>query len=286
MTNNPFTLPNVNPDPSYGDMDKTGLACTRSILAETIWLCATKFPLWRFNAKYISTYNFVTTFEVRSNGELLGTIESHQIPSSGAYCVEVTNERIANTRARGKAFRTTNPKSAFDKVRKTFGRKNPTERLTDALAAAKDKLSGAQYDAQRKFERADNKHSTTLFDFAKLPNIYEQFVAYAEHNEAAAKVLADLEETKLAMQTINDVRAKYNKPESVLVIRDEGEYIVRYHDSVQIFDDGTMPHEIRARLGMLKLVDPGKAIDGFGFRVSEEVYVVLTVGDDGTTTNE
>lgn len=82
------------------------------------------------------------------------------------------------------------------------------------------------------------------------------------------------------------MRAKYNKPESVLVIRDEGEYIVRYHDRVQIFDDGTMPHEIRARLGMLKLVDPGKAIDGFGFRVSEEVYVVLTVGDDGATTNE
>ena len=286
MTNNPFTLPNVNPDPSYGDMDKMGLACSRSILAETIWMCATKFPLWRFNAKYISSYNFVTTFEVRSNGELLGTIELVQTTTGGTWCVAVTNERIANTRARGKAFRTSNPKSAFDKVRKTFGRKNPTERLTDALAAAKEKLSGAQYDAQRKFEVADNRHTGALINFVKLPNIYEQFVAYAEHNEAAAKVLADLEETKLAMQTINDVRSKYNKPESVLVIRDEGEYIVRYHDRVQIFDDGTMPHEIRARLGMLKLVDPGKAIDGFGFRVSEEVYVVLTVGDDGATTNE
>lgn len=281
MSNNPFILPNVVLDPNYVDMDKAKVCCGRSVLAETVWLCATKYPLWKFQATYVSTVGYVSMFRVYNNGELLGSIEAVQVPTSGAWAVAVENHRISNARARGKAFRTTTPKNAFDKVRKTFGRKNATERLADAEAKTKTVLRDVSYETQNRFGQADEKHVRALIAFAKLPNIYEQFLSYAEHNEAAAKVVAELEDTKVAMQTMNDVRAKYGKPDSVLVIVDDGEYIVRYTDHVKIFDDGTMPYNVRAKLGMLKLVEPGKAIDQFGFRVSEDVYVVLMGNDDG-----
>jgi hypothetical protein len=277
---NPFRLPNVVPDSNkYGEV-KIELKIHSAALTHTIWLCATKFPLWKFKATHIYGDGAASEFTVFNNDEPLGVIKWDTASSGTAY-VAVSNHRIQNARVRGKAFRTTNPKAAFDKVRKTFGRRNHTERLADAYDVAKQRLTDKQYELQRSFSDAENKHSVALFSFVQQPHVYEQFLAYAEHNEAAAKVVAGLQEARLAMQTINDVRAKYGKPESVLVVNDDGEYIVKYHDRVQIFDDGTMPYEIRARLGMLKLVDPGKAVDGFGFRVSEEVYVVLTGAMDG-----
>jgi hypothetical protein len=54
-----------------------------------------------------------------------------------------------------------------------------------------------------------------------------------------------------------------------------GQYIVRVGDNVQLYDDNTLPVEMRGKLGLLKLVEKEHFIDSAGCRVSEDVFVVV-----------
>ena len=244
-----------------------------AILATCVYLCATKYPLWRFavNGSGIE-------ITVKADGEVLGFI-THEY-SGIEYKIGVKNHRVEAARQRGDTYKTTDPKKAFEKVRKTFGRLTSGELLVRALDKAKGKINECVGTAEYNLRQANSKHDADLLQFAKTPEIYELFVARREHDESVDKLLAMVEDTRATHRTLRDIREGFGKDESALVIKDDTDYIVRIKDNVQIYTDGTLPAEIRAKLGMLKLVDNAKAIEGFGFRVQDDVYVVTLGGTD------
>jgi len=67
---------------------------------------------------------------------------------------------------------------------------------------------------------------------------------------AAKKV----EEMQGEMLTIETIRQRFANQGTALVIKDSGKYLVKVRDNVQLYDDNTLPHEMRSKLGMLKLV--------------------------------
>jgi hypothetical protein len=51
---------------------------------------------------------------------------------------------------------------------------------------------------------------------------------------------------------------------------------VRQGAEVKVYDDDSLPFEVRSKLGMLKLVDKGQMISDIGCKVDAEVFVVIT----------
>jgi predicted Zn-dependent protease len=83
------------------------------------------------------------------------------------------------------------------------------------------------------------------------------------------------------MQTIEDAQKAFdNKHKHALIVLADGKYIVKVLDNVQLYDDTTLPHDLRGKLGMLKLVEAEQMVTGIGCRVSDEIFVVLHESND------
>ena len=89
------------------------------------------------------------------------------------------------------------------------------------------------------------------------------------------KAVEKAEEVRGEMLTIETIRQRFAKEETALVIKDSGKYLVKVRDNVQLYDDNTLPHEMRSKLGMLKLVEAETFLSNVGCRVNDEVFVLL-----------
>jgi hypothetical protein len=103
----------------------------------------------------------------------------------------------------------------------------------------------------------------------------EEFKKYmASMNQAHQ--LAKIRETEAEMLTVTDIESKFKGAGTSLVLFSNGKYLVKTGDDIQVYDDNTLPVEMRGKLGMLKLVEPEQMIEGVGCRATTEVFVVLT----------
>jgi hypothetical protein len=92
-------------------------------------------------------------------------------------------------------------------------------------------------------------------------------------------MLKKLEQTgkhKQDMLTIESIKEKFGSEHTALIIKDEGKYMVKIGQDVQIYDDNTLPEHMRGKLGMLKLVEAEHFISNIGCRINDEIFVVLT----------
>jgi hypothetical protein len=78
----------------------------------------------------------------------------------------------------------------------------------------------------------------------------------------------------MEMKSIAEVQQLYGKDESLLVVKDGGKYLARIGEKLDIYEDATLPTDIRMKLGMLKLVEDGQFITEVGCRVSSEIFVL------------
>ena len=110
------------------------------------------------------------------------------------------------------------------------------------------------------------------------------FLAYVNGLPESEKkpMLKKLEETKKFkddMLTIESIRNRFGDNKAALVIKDEGKYLVKIGQDVQVYDDNTLPVEMRGKLGMLKLVEAEHFVSDIGCRINDEIFVVLTEGN-------
>jgi len=101
-------------------------------------------------------------------------------------------------------------------------------------------------------------------------------VAILEH-------LTKLEDVKADMVTIKETTDAFQNQKTALVVLADGKYIVKIRDNVQLYDDVTFPHELRGKLGMLKLVEKEQMVTGIGCRVNDEIFVLLLEDEDEET---
>jgi hypothetical protein len=77
------------------------------------------------------------------------------------------------------------------------------------------------------------------------------------------------------MMTIEKAKAAFDANKTALVIKDDGKYLVKMGDVIQLFNDNTLPEDMKSKLGMLKLVEAETFISNMGCRISDEVFVVV-----------
>jgi hypothetical protein len=207
------------------------------------------------------------TFQLQYDNEVLGKVS---IDWKGRnHKIAISNHRISAARERGDTYHTTNVDKAVLAIRKYFYPKGREERMESARSAATKVISSEAYEKSRAKGSAwhdVNKHA-------------EEFVAlnmdlYVSQFPKVADKLVVAKQASLDMQTVEDIRVSFNEGSALLVVRDGNEYIVRQGDEVQIYDDSTLPYEVRAKLGMLKLVANGQMISDVGCKVDTEVFVI------------
>jgi hypothetical protein len=237
--------------------------------------------MWRFEVteaqNFIGHGPDVLKVKVSEHGEVLGTIARQW--HGQEYHMFITNDRINEKMLRGSAYKTTSPEKAIAKIKKTFSRPSINERVTKSIHRAESFLLN-QTNLKAREER-DSKHP--IHNAAMTYIMGEGWPLFLEYIETLPvnerdKMLKNIQERdrlKDEMLTIESVKSKFNDKKTALVIKDAGKYVVKIGDTVQIYDDNSLPANLRGGLGLLKLVDVEHFLTDIGCRVNEEVFIVL-----------
>lgn len=256
------------------------------ILEPVIKQLAVLKPTWTFVAKSSQRARdnvfFLDDFEVLENGEELGRIGREY--GRHDWKIRVSNDRIAKKRERGSSYTTDDPKKAIARIKKEFGRMTVAERLERASEAA----GNYTYQAHSRHERKLRPHETAIKDAAYAYLSGPGFSVFLQHlkdtepskYEQIARSKEQYDELHAEMMVLRQMRDSLGSDKSALIVRDFEQYIVRVGDKVTIYDDTTLPVDMRGKIGLLKLVEKEHFVTGAGCRVSDEVFVV-TLDDEG-----
>lgn len=255
-------------------------------LNEIMWKVVTENPTWEFRVpEYYGQIKSatadekaritVTKFVVFKDGEQVGAIDRDYRYDQGGYVFSITSNTIRSERERVGAYRTKDAKKALAAIKKTFNPKTMTERMNDALVEATRAVS----------RQAGRKRGDYVSNMQKLMPLMKSFVLDVKADEfkqyamgnGQLSLLSQLRATGLEMLTVEDIEQKFKSGKGTsLVLLSNGKYVVKTGDEVQLYDDNTLPVDMRGKLGMLKLVEPEQMIEGVGCRATAEVFVLLS----------
>ena len=275
-------------------LDKEGLKLSGvyEMLDPVISRLATLNPLWTFvihnSGLAMGSNRTASGFTVKLDGEELGQIGLSYMGQRGRV-ICISNDRIGKGRQRTDSYRTQDADKAVLMAKKMFGKMNPAERIQKAKDAAERVVSRASYSKQRE----QHNHRSILKDemLAWVENKgYQVFMEFIEKEAllATKKKVLDaedrLQKLDTEMKTIERVQEDFGNSKTALVVKDSGKYLVKIGDKVDLYEDNTLPLDMRMKMGMLKLVQDEEYLTDIGCRVTSEIFVLLV--DDLTNVRE
>ena len=275
---NPLVLPNVTLHPELDVQDKEKYGFDSQALRTVIWETATRFPMWDIVITGVKNNHidspFVSGIAVMSGREKLGTVKLEYVGRGYERKLSIQNKRIDQSLERARAMHTEDPKRAMAIIKKWFRNKTTAEHVADGLGVAQIVYNALKRNAHNTKINARETVQTMAFDFimnspevrtelAKFiavdPSMHKRLVeAYNAHDEAEAE--------EMGLQS-------FDKGAHTIIAIDGG-YIVCHNDTVSSYTDATLPDNLRAPLGMLKLVNAKELIKGVGFKADNNVFVV------------
>ena len=253
-----------------------------NVLAKVIWELAVKNPLWIFKASDFRTaYNDKDelvcksiSFAIYQNSAELGYIGREYNHNKG-YLIKVSNARIDKSMVRGSAYRTDDSTKAIAKVNKMFKPMSVAEVIEKAVAEASNVVHHERNAKVRITNQYNNSIKDSAIDYVMHGEGFEAFIAWIATLEVSKSKeynhnINMLANAQAELNTIEGIKNAMD----VLIIVDDGKYIVKIGADVQLYDDTTIPVDLRGKLGMLKLVNPKQFITDIGCRVSNEIFIV------------
>jgi hypothetical protein len=276
---NLFALSNVeiHPDVQKKFQGEEKIENPPTNMCKVVMHLAMANPLWRFIVRDISGMK-ATLFSVMDSGEEIGKIGRQYY--RGDYKIALSNDRISDARERTSSYRTGDVDKAILMAKKMFYRLKPNERIEKAYEKANQVMTNAYHDKTREHRYAEREIESSAVKFI-MGTGFPLFLSYLdglpEHEKKP--MLKKMEQTKKFkddMLTIESIKEKFGSEHTALIIKDEGKYMVKIGQDVQIYDDNTLPVEMRGKLGMLKLVEAEHFVSSVGCRINDEIFVVLT----------
>lgn len=266
-------------------LDKEGMkmSAVYDILDPVVSRLATLNPLWTFvvvSSGHGSGNNRVACgFSVKLDGEELGQIGLSYMGQRGRV-ISISNDRIGKGRQRSDSYRTVDADKAILTAKKMFGKMNPNERISKAKDAAERVVSRASWNKER--ERTLHQGNIKNEMLAWVENRgYQMFMEFIEKEAIPStkrKVLEaeeKVQKLETEMKTIERVQADFSNNKTALVVKDSGKYLVKTGDNVELYDDNTLPVDMRMKMGMLKLVEDEQYLTDVGCKVTSEIFVLL-----------
>jgi hypothetical protein len=276
IANNAMDLPNVHAPETK---ELVSAYKVTSVLATVIWELALKNPMWSFKVTNFSwqepTHTQYRTmvankFVVSHNWETLGSIERGY--KSGPV-IEIESHRITT---RQNNYKTENFEKAIAKVRKTFKPRSVLEVAAEAVDTADTVVRQEHHGKDRVVRKHHEEIKQKAIDYVTKGPGYALFLEYAKQqgDKSVANSLEMMQIAKDELSTIEGIKNAMGAKKTALIVVDEGKYLVKINDNVQIYDDTTLPAEFRGKLGLLKLVNEKQFITDVGCRVNKEVFVI------------
>lgn len=198
----------------------------------------------------------------------------------GKYGYALTNDRIVDTRARGREAVTSSPKKATGIIKKMFRAKNVLEHTREAYSEAGRRMHSIMMDKAHGFRNLYLPVSDKLLEF--LMQHYDMFIdlakqagAYKEESfetmrEAYAEYLAALYVSSRISQ--NKGLAVYTgSPQAYATMTKD----INGKEIAQIIPVDELPAHIREGVGMLKLVEQGQVLGDYGIRTGVDSFVLI-----------
>lgn len=253
------------------------------IIEPVISRLATLNPLWTFVAmgrSYQMNDNYkVTEFVVKLDGETLGQIGTSYMGNRGQV-IAITNDRIGRNRQRSDAYRTQDAEKAVLMAKKMFGKMNPTERIQKAKDAAERVVTRASWNKERERNNHKGMVQGEMLRWAETKGLamFMEFIekeAPSTTRNTIKHSIERLEVLDTEMKTIERVQQDFSNNKTALVVRDSGKYLVKVGDNVELYDDNSLPLDMRMKMGMLKLVEDEQYLTDVGCKVTSEIFVLL-----------
>jgi hypothetical protein len=155
--------------------------------------------------------------------------------------------------------------------------------MNKALKVANDVLENQSYRNRSNARDYERPIENGLRKWAEAN--MSQYVSWLTetHQKDMLEHLTKLEDVRADMVTIKETTNAFQNQKTALVVLADGKYIVKIRDNVQLYDDVTFPHELRGKLGMLKLVEKEQMVTGIGCRVNDEIFVLLIEENEDET---
>jgi hypothetical protein len=259
------------------------VAGVHHIIEPVISRLATLNPLWTFVAmgrSYSMGDNYkVSDFIVKLDGEVLGTIGTSYMGSRGQV-IAIANDRIGKGRQRSDSYRTQDAEKAVLMAKKMFGKMNPNERIQKAKDAAERVVTRASWNKERERNNHKGMVQGEMLRWAESKG-YAMFLEFVEKEASSttrntiSNSIEKLEVLDTEMKTIEKVQEQFGNNKTALVVKDLGKYLVKVGDKVDMYDDNTLPQDMRMKVGMLKLVEDEQYLTDIGCKVTSEIFVLL-----------
>jgi hypothetical protein len=266
-------------------LDKEGLKLSGvyGMLDPVISRLASLNPLWTFviNSSGLGTGSnrVASGFIVKLDGEELGSIGLSYMGQRGKV-IAICNDRIGKGRQRSDSYRTVDADKAILMAKKMFGKMNPNERISKAKDAAERVVSRASWNKERErtLHQGNIKNEMLAWAETKGNAMFLEYLKVEAIPSLRHKVNTSIEKVELLdteMKTIERVQEDFSKSKTALVVKDLGKYLVKIGDKVDLYDDNTLPQDMRMKVGMLKLVADEEYLTDIGCRVTSEIFVLL-----------
>lgn len=275
-------------------LDKEGLKLTGvySMLDPVVSRLASLNPLWTFvinsSGMHMGSARTASGFIVKLDGEELGSIGLSYMGQRGKV-ICISNDRIGKGRQRTDSYRTVDADKAILMAKKMFGKMNPNERIQKARDAAERVVSRASWNKERDRTQHQGNIKNEMLVWAETKG-NAMFLEYLKTEAIPSlrhKVTVSMEKVALLdteMKTIEKVQEDFSNSKTALVVKDTGKYLVKIGDKVDLYDDNTLPLDMRMKMGMLKLVEDEQYLTDVGCKVTNEIFVLLV--DELTNVSE
>ena len=266
-------------------LDKEGLKLTGvySMLDPVVSRLASLNPLWTFvinnSGQNMGSSRVASGFIVKLDGEELGSIGLSYMGQRGKV-ICISNDRIGKGRQRTDSYRTVDADKAILMAKKMFSKMNPNERIQKAKDAAERVVSRASWNKERDRTQHQGNIKNEMLVWAETKG-NAMFLEYLKTEAIPSlrhKVTVSMEKVALLdteMKTIEKVQEDFSNSKTALVVKDTGKYLVKIGDKVDLYDDNTLPLDMRMKRGMLKLVEDEQYLTDVGCKISSEIFVVL-----------
>ena len=266
-------------------MDKEGLKLSGvyAMLDPVISRLASLNPLWTFvinsSAPSMGSSRVASGFMVKLDGEELGSIGLSYMGQRGKV-IAICNDRIGKGRQRSDSYRTVDADKAILMAKKMFGKMNPSERISKAKDAAERVVSRASWNKERERTQHQSLVKNEMLAWVETKGLatFMEFIKAEAIPSLKHKVTTSMEKVVLLdteMRTIEKVQEDFSNNKTALVVKDLGKYLVKIGDKVDLYDDNTLPLDMRMKMGMLKLVEDEQYLTDVGCKVSSEIFVLL-----------
>jgi hypothetical protein len=239
-----------------------------------------KRPAWRFkettersitNSPYI-----IRNLDVFDGDECLGKvyISKHWRTGEPRYCID--NFRIRDKMERGKETFTTKLDVAAKKILADFYPRNPEEQMAEAITDAHNVIPAAHGNAAWDHRRKVSGIMDDLKDY-----IIRNWDTMRHHVRDPKYAAYDMKAKQARLDELRTVGDVYINGSGFLIMcRPDGNYVRGKHGgsdetTTWVMTDAELPDEVRARLGMLKMLDVKEIVAGVGARVSHNTFFIL-----------